>query len=127
MLVSFYTDNGIPAGGSIEIVWPTSITQVYPHCRSMINQGSLLYAQGQTYNGEIGCMVQNTRNWVITSFQGVAANSKIAIVGQVDMPVSAGYIGTRYIYTYNNSHSTDIRANGFVVDALNVNPADIYT
>lgn len=71
MQVSFRTDNGIPAGGSIEIIWPTSVPKAYPHCRSMISQGSVLYAQGQTYNGEIGCMVQNTRNWVITSFQAV--------------------------------------------------------
>jgi hypothetical protein len=72
-------------------------------------------------------MVQNTRNWVITSFQAVAENSLIVILGEVDMPISSGYIGTRYIYTYNNSHSTDIRANGFVVDSLNVNPSDIST
>lgn len=72
MKVTFRTINGIPAGGSIEIKWPTSIPQAYPHCRSMISQGSVLYAQGQTYNGEIGCMVQNTRSWVITSFQAVA-------------------------------------------------------
>lgn len=72
MKVSFRTDNGIPAGGSIEIKWPSSIPLAYPHCRSMISQGSVLYAQGQAYNGEIGCMVQNTRSWVITSFQAVA-------------------------------------------------------
>ena len=43
------------------------------------------------------------------------------------MPASYGYIGTRYIYTYNNTHPTDIRANGFVIDSLGVSPADIYT
>jgi hypothetical protein len=43
------------------------------------------------------------------------------------MPASAGYIGTRYIYTYNNTHATDIRTNGMVIDSLDVNPADIYT
>lgn len=46
MKVSFRTDNGIPAGGSIEIKWPSSIPLAYPHCRSMISQGSVLYAQG---------------------------------------------------------------------------------
>ena len=34
------------------------------------------------------------------------------------MPASYGYIGTRYVYTYNNTHATDIRANGFVIDSL---------
>lgn len=51
MIVVFYTDNGIPAGGSIEIVWPTGIPKAYPHCRSMISQGSVLTAQGQSSNG----------------------------------------------------------------------------
>lgn len=34
------------------------------------------------------------------------------------MPASYGYIGTRYVYTYNNTHATDIRTNGFVIDSL---------
>lgn len=42
------------------------------------------------------------------------------------MPASYGYIGTRYIYTYNNTHPTDIRTNGFVIDSLGVSPSDIY-
>jgi hypothetical protein len=80
-MVTFYSKNGIPAGGSIEIVWPSGVPKAYPHCRSVISQGSTLTAQSQLYNGEIGCMVQNTRNWVITSFQAVAENAKIVILG----------------------------------------------
>ncbi len=42
------------------------------------------------------------------------------------MPSSYGYIGTRYIYTYNNTHPTNIRANGFVIDYFGDSLADIY-
>ena len=42
------------------------------------------------------------------------------------MPNSDNYIGTRYIYTYNNTHSTDIRTNGFVIDYYGDSPSDIY-
>lgn len=51
MLVSFTLDNYLPAGGSIEIVWPTKVPKVYPNCRSMTNYGSALTAQGRSYNG----------------------------------------------------------------------------
>lgn len=42
------------------------------------------------------------------------------------MPNTYHYIGTRYIYTYNNTHATDIRINGFVIDYLGGSYSDIY-
>jgi hypothetical protein len=49
--VSFTTAHAIPVGGSIQIVFPSSVPRIYPHCRSMTNLGSKLYAQGATYSG----------------------------------------------------------------------------
>ena len=37
------------------------------------------------------------------------------------------YIGTRYIYTYNNTHPTDIRTNGFVIDYFGASLSDVAT
>lgn len=49
--VTFTTTYSIPATGSIIVVWPSTIPRIYPHCRSMTNLGSTLYAQGTSYNG----------------------------------------------------------------------------
>lgn len=49
--VDFTLRHVVPVGGTIQIVWPSSVTAAYPHCRSMTNLGSQLYAKGQTYNG----------------------------------------------------------------------------
>lgn len=49
--VSFVTAYPIPVGGTIEIVFPSGVPRIYPHCRSMTNLGSKLYAQGTTYSG----------------------------------------------------------------------------
>lgn len=40
--------HAVPVGGTIQVVWPSSITTAYPHCRSMTNLGSVVYAKGQT-------------------------------------------------------------------------------
>ena len=82
----------------------------------MTNYGSQLTAVGGTYNGEIGCLVQNTRNWVITSFATLAASSRVKIMGYIDMRTTNGYLGTGEVITYNNTHPTDIRGNGFIID-----------
>lgn len=91
--VTFTTSYNIPATGSIVIKFPTSIPRIYPHCRSMTNLGSTLYAQGTSYNGEIGCLVQNTRHWVLTGFNALNGGSYVVIVGQIDLPSSSGWIG----------------------------------
>lgn len=92
--VSFTTQNPIPATGSIVIVWPTNIPRIYPHCRSMTNLGSALYAHGSTnYDGEVGCLVQNVRHWVITGFNALPAGSYVSIVGLIDI----GNIWNQYI------------------------------
>lgn len=38
------------------------------------------------------------------------------IVGLIDLPGSNGNIGTGEIITYNNTHPTNIRSNGFIID-----------
>ena len=91
--VTFTTTYPIPVTGSIIINFPASIPRIYPHCRSMTNLGSALYAQGTSYNGEIGCLVQNTRQWVITGFNALGGGSYVVIIGQIDLPSSNGYIG----------------------------------
>lgn len=51
VIVSFTTTENLPAGGTVLIVWPSSIPRIYPHCRSMTNLGSALVAEGTDYNG----------------------------------------------------------------------------
>lgn len=125
MQVTFTTQNYLPVNGSISIVWPNSVPTAYPHCRSMTNIGSQLYASSQSYNGEIGCMVQNTRQWVITSFQALNGGSQVIIMGEIDFPTSYGSLNGNYdlgsgeIITYNNTDPINIRANGFIIDYVN--------
>lgn len=117
VIVTFTTTYNLPASGSVIVVFPSSIPRIYPHCRSMTNLGSKLYAEGSTYNGEVGCLVQNTRQWVITGFAALTGGSVVKIVGFVDLPLTqSGSIGTGEILTVNNTHPTDIKSNGFVID-----------
>jgi hypothetical protein len=51
MQVSFVLQNIVPAGGTVQIVWPSGVPAAYPHCRSMTNLGSDLTASSQLYNG----------------------------------------------------------------------------
>ena len=82
----------------------------------MTNLGSAISAQGSSYNGEIGCLVQNTRSWVLTGFNAIAVGTLVKVVGMIDLPSTSGSIGAGYILTYNNTHPTDIFNNGFIVD-----------
>ena len=83
--VNFNVDQPVPAGGSIQINFPPSVTVVYPHCRSMNNLGSTASVGGAIYTGEVGCLVQTTntssKSWVITGFNTINAGSYVAIVG----------------------------------------------
>lgn len=117
--VHFRVRHTVPAGGTIQIFWANSVTAIYPHCRSMVSQGSDLYAQGGDNNGEIGCMIQPTNSWVITEFQNLPGGSQVKISGEVDYTGTAGsFIGVREIVTYNNTHETNIRDNGFIIDYM---------
>lgn len=117
VIVSFTTTENLPVGGTVLINWPTSIPRIYPHCRSMTNLGSTLVAEGTAYNGEVGCLVQNTRQWVITGFNALSASSAIKIVGWIDLPTNQnGAIGAGEIITFNNTDPTNIRSTGFIVD-----------
>lgn len=49
--VDFTLRHAVSVGGTIQILWPSSVTAAYPHCRSMVNQGSSVYARGPLYNG----------------------------------------------------------------------------
>jgi hypothetical protein len=124
--VSFTTNYIIPLGGTLQIYFPSGVPRIYPHCRSMNNLGSALTAIGATENGEIGCLVQGTRSWVITGFSQLAAGSTVIIVGLIDLPSSYGYIGYGEIISYNNTHPTDIRTNGFIIDFYSNGNFGIY-
>jgi hypothetical protein len=53
---------------------------------------------------------------VITGFNALGGGSAIVIVGFIDLPNYAGYIGTGEIITFNNTHATNIRSSGFIID-----------
>jgi hypothetical protein len=94
VIVTFTTTENLPDTGTVLINWPTSIPRIYPHCRSMTNLGSALVAEGTSYNGEVGCLVQNTRQWVITGFSALTAPAAIKIAGWIDLPASqSSWIG----------------------------------
>lgn len=95
----------------------------------MVGRGSQLYAQNGNFNGEIGCLVQLTRTWVITEFAALPAGSRVIIMGQVDIAGSSGsHLSISQIFSYNNTHSSNIFANGFIIDyyANGVNSVYLY-
>lgn len=49
--VDFYNTNPIPATGSIEVKFPSSVPVAYSHCRSSITRGSGLFSAGGSYSG----------------------------------------------------------------------------
>jgi len=63
----------------------------------MTNLGSTASVGGTSYTGEVGCLVQTTntssKSWVITGFNTITAGSYVAIVGEIDLPTSSGYMG----------------------------------
>jgi len=69
------------------------VPRIYPHCRSQTNLGSSLNAEGPVYNGEVGCLVQNTRSWVITGFNAMAVNDWVRVVGFIDLPSTHSTLG----------------------------------
>lgn len=115
IMVQFTTLNPININGTIEIRFPATITGIRSHCRSAVAAGSKLYSQGGAY-GEIGCMLQSGRSWVITGFQALAAGSVVIISGKIDIPNTSGSIGIGEIISYSDMHDTDIYTNGSRID-----------
>jgi len=86
-----------------------------------------LYAQGGTYNGEIGCSVQSGNTWVITSFQQLPTSGRVILMGYVDIAgSSSNYLGASEVISYNSTHATNIRSNGFIIDYRYDSNSDIY-
>ena len=55
-------------------------------------------------------------SWVITGFNALGTGQYIRIVGQIDFPTTDGSMGAGEIVTYNDTHATNIRANGHIID-----------
>lgn len=110
------TTNIVPIGGAVEIIFPTRIPNVYPHCRSSITVGSGLKQISGNF-GNIGCLVQGN-SWVITGFSALAAGSNIRVSGVIDLPNDgvAGYMGDMGVSTYGTHEYTNIFTTGRIVD-----------
>lgn len=63
---------------------------------------------------------------MITGFNQLAAGSTVIIVGLIDLPGSYHYLGYGEIISYNNTHPTDIRTNGFIIDFYSNSNFGIY-
>lgn len=114
--IKFTTTNYIPATGSIAIVFPASVTKVYPYCRSDTSNLSSLLKTVSATSGEIGCSVQTPNHWVITGFAPVPANTVITISGYIDLPTISGSLGLAEIITYADNHPDNIYLNGSQID-----------
>lgn len=76
VMVSFNVTHVVPSGGSIEVQFPNDasmVPSIKPHCRSAVTLGSQLYGDktgkpSTNLQGDVGCLVQNSFSWVITSF-----------------------------------------------------------
>ena len=79
---------------------------IKPHCRSAVSMGSQLYGMktgkpALNRQGEIGCLVQNSYSWLITSYDELPAGSTVMIAGVIDFPtILTNTLGTGYIVTY---------------------------
>lgn len=119
VVISFTTSNYIPETGSIQIGFPPSITNIQPHCRSVVSNSSMLYGKAGV-TGSIGCQVQNTNKWVITGFQEVNPSTNVIIRGTIDLPSVSGSIGIGHITTYADNDLVDIHTNGSIIDHVEV-------
>jgi hypothetical protein len=74
--------------------------------------------------GEVGCLVQNSYSWLITSYDELAAGSTVMISGVIDLPtVLTSTLGTGYVVTYTNDNPTNIFTNGRIIDYLSTSYA----
>jgi hypothetical protein len=127
VMVSFTVTHRVPARGTIEIKFPsnsTTVPSIKPHCRSAVSMGSQLYGHNTgkpatNRQGEIGCLVQNTYSWLITSFEELPANSNVMISGVIDLPTAlTSTLGTGFIVTYTDNHASNVFTNGKIIGYL---------
>lgn len=111
VLVSFTVTHPVNRQGTIEIQFPnnsTLVPSIKPHCRSAVTLGSALNGDPTgkpsiNIQGEVGCSVQNSYSWIITSFDTLSSGSQVKIYGQIDFPtILTASLGTGYIATYSN-------------------------
>jgi len=130
VMVSFTVSHRVPVQGTIEIKFPndtTKVPSIKPHCRSAVSMGSQLYGMNTgkpstNRQGEVGCLVQNSFSWLITSYDDLPAGSTVMISGVIDFPtVLTSTLGTGYVVTYSNEDATNVFANGRIIDYLSTN------
>ena len=130
VMVSFTTSHIIYRGGTIEIQFPnnsTFVPSIKPHCRSAVTMGSQLMGDPSgkppiNVQGDVGCLIQNSYSWVITSFDELPAGSQIKIWGKMDLPTQmTASLGMGYVVTYSNTHSSNVFSNGRIIDYLTTN------
>ena len=103
------------------------VPNLQPHCRSAVSMGSQLMGDSTSkpatnVQGDVGCLVQNSYSWVITSFATLAAGSNVMVVGLVDLPLAqTASLGMGYIVTYGDTHSSNLFGNSRYIDYLAVN------
>ena len=76
VMVSFTVGHVVNRGGTIEVQFPnnsTLVPSIKPHCRSAVTMDSQLYGDptgkpASNIQGEVGCLVQDSYSWLITSF-----------------------------------------------------------
>ena len=79
-----------------------------------------MYSQTHTeVSGDIGCMVQDKNNLVITGFNELPAESMVIIKARID--ISNSPIMATQITTYANNDLFDINTNGSIIDRLTSN------
>ena len=122
--VKFDIEHKINRQGTIEIRFPQdseTVPSIKPHCRSAVTLGSSLYGDptgkpATNKQGEVGCLVQNSYSWIITSFDEITSGT-IVISGLMDLPTkSVTSLGLGEIITYGNTHSSDTYTNGRIID-----------
>jgi hypothetical protein len=109
VLVSFTLNRPVDVGGSIQIKFPADYPSIYPHCRSSITVGSLLYAEQANpagpVSGTLGCYIQKngaSYSWIITGFKKITDAMLpfyVRIYGRIDLPSISGIINALSIST----------------------------
>ena len=130
VLVTFTTTHIVNRGGTIEIQFPNDndlVPSIKPHCRSAVTLDSELYGDptnkpAQNVEGEVGCLVQNSYSWLITSFDELPAGSTVKIQGVIDFPTEqTASLGMGYVVTYSDTHSSNVHSHGRIIDYATTN------
>lgn len=130
VLITFNVSHVVNRGGTIEIQFPnnnTLIPSIKPHCRSAVTLGSQLYGDptgkpSTNVQGEVGCLIQNSYSWLITSFDELPAGSQVKVAGVIDFPtIQTATLGMGWIATFGDTHSSNVFDNGRSIDYLTTN------